>query len=83
MEETFTEFDRVTGGRFHKEAERAARRIWYLTKVNTKKYDVVMDKQYRDFFKELTSRTRFYIRFEVYFPSVYEILAKIARARQS
>ena len=83
MEETFTEFDRVTGGRFHKEAERAARRIWYLTKVNTKKYDVVMDKQYRDFFKELTSRTRFYIRFEVYFPRVYEILAKIARARQS
>ena len=83
MEETFTEFDRVTGGRFHKEAERAARRIWYLTKVNTKKYDVVMDKQYRDFFKELTPRTRFYIRFEVCFPRVYEILAKIARARQS
>lgn len=78
MEATYREFDRVTKGRFHKEAVSAARRIWFLTMVNTRRYDAVLDKTYRRYYRELTPRTRFFIRLEVHFPWIYRTLQKLA-----
>lgn len=78
MRETYREFDKATEGRFHKEAVSAARRIWYLTRVNTRQYEDVLDKKYRRYFRELTLRTRFYIGMEVYAPGLYKVLLAIA-----
>ncbi len=67
-------FDEFSGGRFHHTVERAIRRLWFLTKVNTKQYDVVLAGENREFYKELNLRTRFFIRFEVMLPRVYRWL---------
>jgi hypothetical protein len=83
MNRTYQEFDRVTGERFHREAVSAARRIWYLTMVNTRQYREVMDRRYRRYFRELTLRTRFYIEMEVRLPWLYRMLQKVAVSRQN
>ena len=73
MKKMYQSFDRETGGRFHKEAQRAAARIRFLTKVNTRKYEEVLAKKNRKFYRELNWRTRFFIRFEVMAPNLYGI----------
>lgn len=78
MKRTYQAFDKATDRRFHQEVKRAARRIWYLTKVNTRCYSVVTNKKYRDYFRELTWRTRFYICLELRFPRLYGWLAEAA-----
>lgn len=82
MKRMYQEFDQATHGRFHSSVESAARRIWYLTKVNTKCYQVVLSKQYRRYFRELTFRTRFYIYMEVYVPWLYKSLTAVAHTRR-
>ncbi len=82
MRQMYRDFDRETGGHFHEEAVSAARRIWYLTKVNTRKYKYVLDKRYRRYYDELTPRTRFYIGMEVHFPKLYGKLSDIALKQQ-
>lgn len=67
-------FDQFTDGRFHDTVERAIRRLVYLTRVNTKQYDVVLAKENREFYRELNLRTRFFIRLEVMLPGVYRWL---------
>lgn len=81
MREMYQAFDRVSGGRFHRQAERAADRIYFLTQVNTKRYGQVMKKEYREFYKELDLRTRFFIRFEILAPGLYRGLQRLARGR--
>lgn len=78
MNQTYRDFDRATGGRFHEAVKSAARRTWFLTKVNTRRYGVVLDRRYRRYYRELTGRTRFYICMEARLPQVYGGLAKIA-----
>ena len=70
MKKMYQSFDRETGGCFHKEAQRAAARIRFLTKVNTRKYEEVLAKKNRKFYRELNWRTRFFIRFEVMAPNL-------------
>ncbi len=82
MKDTYRAFDRDTNGRFHKEAVSAARRIWYLTMVNTRQYGYVMDRRYRRYFHELTARTKFYILLEIGCPGVYGLLKKKAERRK-
>ena len=79
MKRTYQRFDRATGRRFHEAAKSAACRIWYLTKVNTRRYGVVTAKKYRNYFRELTWRTRFYICMEIWFPGLYGRLAEYAQ----
>ena len=81
MEAMYREFDRETGGKYHKQAVNAARRIGFLTKVNTKHYDEVLDRKNRKFYRELNFRTRFFIRFEILCPSLYRWLQKKATGR--
>lgn len=79
MKRMYQDFDRESGGRFHRQAVRAARRIYFLTQVNTKHYDQVMAPKYREFYRELDLRTRFFIRFEILAPGVYRWLQRKAR----
>lgn len=78
MRQTYKAFDRATDRRFHQAAKSAARRIWFLTKVNTRHYDAVLSRKYRRYFRELTGRTRFYICLEARLPQIYKGLAVIA-----
>ncbi len=82
MRQMYHEFDQATECRFHGAVVSAARRIWYLTKVNTKCYPVVLNRQYRRYFRELTFRTRFYIYMEAFFPRLYKLLDTAARCRR-
>ena len=79
MREMYQAFDRESGGRFHREAMRAADRIYFLTQVNTKHYDRVLSREYREFFRELDGRTRFFIRFEAMAPGLYRLLQRLVR----
>lgn len=79
MREMYQAFDRATGGRFHEQAVSAATRIYFLTQVNTKHYDQVMSKEYRRYYRELSFRTRFFIRFEILAPGLYRLLQRMVR----
>ncbi len=76
MEKTYQDFDRETGGRFHAEAERAARRLRFLTEVNLRSFREIYKKENRCFLKELNRRDRFFLRFEAVFPGLYRALQK-------
>lgn len=73
MKQMYRGFDRETGGRFHKTVSRASARIHFLTKVNTRKYEEVLAKKNRQFYRELNLRTRFFIRFETLVPGLYRL----------
>ncbi|MBS6956088.1 MAG: glycosyltransferase [Enterocloster asparagiformis] len=81
MKRTYEQFDRATGGRFHQAAESAALRTYYHTMVNTKKFDEVFNPEYRRYYKELTPRTRFFLRFERSLPGVYKMARKAFTGR--
>lgn len=74
MKAMYQGFDQMSGGRFHDTVERAIDRLYFLTQVNTRHYETVLDKRYREFYKELTKRTRFFIRFETAAPGLYRWL---------
>ena len=69
-------FDAFSGGRFHNTVEHAIRRLLFLTRVNTKRYETVLNKENREFYRELNARTRFFIRFETSAPKLYGWLQK-------
>ncbi len=48
--------------------------------MNTKHYDTVLAPKYREFYRELDFRTRFFIRFEMMAPGLYRWLQKKVRA---
>ena len=77
MRQMYGEFDRDTGGRFHEEVVHAVRRIYFLTKVNTKDYRLVLSRNYREFYRELSARTRFFIRLEAAAPGLYRLLYRL------
>ena len=79
MKEMYETFDRSTFGRFHNEAMSAAKRIYFLTQVNTKHYDQVRKKEYRRYYRELSLRTRFFIRFEIMAPGLYRLIQRVVR----
>lgn len=74
MKAMYQGFDQMSGGRFHDTVERAVDRLYFLTQVNTRHYETVLDKRYRKFYKELNKRTRFFIRFETAAPGLYRWL---------
>ncbi len=68
-------FDAFSSGRFHKTVEHAIP-AYVLTRVNTKHYETVLNKENREFYRELNARTRFFIRFETSAPKLYDWLQK-------
>ena len=83
MRQTYAAFDKETGRKFHKSVVSAAKRTWYLTKVNTRCYQIVLNRKYKKYFCELTGRTRFYIYMEAYVPWLYKLLAKLAEWKKA
>ncbi len=77
MKEMYEAFDRASGGRFHEAVTHAAERLFFLTKVNTKDYQTVLSPQYREFYRELNLRTRFFIRLETGAPGLYRLLYRL------
>lgn len=77
MEAMYRGYDEVTGGRFHEVVERAVKRLYFLTQVNTRHYDLVLAKEYREFYRELNARTRFFIRLETTAPGLYHWLQRL------
>ena len=69
-------FDTFSGGRFHNTVEHAIHRLKFLTQVNTKHYETVLNEENREFYRELNARTRFFIRFETSAPKLYGWLQK-------
>lgn len=74
MEQMYRGFDEESGRLFHHTVDRAIRRLFFLTQVNTKQYGAVLDRANREFYQELNFRTRFFIRFETWFPGLYKWL---------
>lgn len=74
MKQMYLGFDQESGGRFQPVVNRAVRRLFFLTQVNTKQYDQVLAKENREFYRELNLRTRFFIRLETKLPGVYKTL---------
>lgn len=81
METMYRGFDIHSGKRFHETVEKAIRRLYFLTQVNTKHYDIVLAPTYRNFYKELNRRTRFFIRMENMAPGLYKWLQRMVSGR--
>lgn len=81
MKVMYKGFDEFSGKRFHETVARAWKRLYFLTQVNTKHYDVVLDKKNRNFYRELNIRTRFFIRFEAMAPRLYNWLQNVYHRR--
>lgn len=74
MKETYRSFDLETNGRFHREAERAAARNTFLTRVNVRDFPSIFSRENRGFYKELSIRDRFFIQFQYRLPGLYQWL---------
>ncbi len=77
MKQMYRGYDRATEGRFHDTVKEAVRRLYFLTKVNTGEYRIVLSRRYRKFYKELNLRTRFFIRFRAAAPRLYGLAFRI------
>lgn len=74
MKKMYQGFDRESDGKFHEYVQHAVRRLYYLTQVNVKNFPVILARGNRDLYKELSFRTRFFIRFENRMPRFYDVL---------
>lgn len=81
MREIYRGFDRETGGRYQREERSASRRVYFLTRVNLRDFSVIYDGKYRKYYRELSFRDRFFIRFEWLFPGVYSALRGLGLVR--
>lgn len=82
MKKMYRGFDRETGGRFHEVVRRALARIRFLTRVNTRRYEEVLARRNRRFYRELNLRTRFFIRLEAAAPGMYRLALKAFHFRE-
>lgn len=76
MEKVYDQYDRATGGRLKEAIESAKKRTYYHTMVNTRQFKEILNPEYKKYYKELTPRTRFFIKLEFYTPSFYRFLRK-------
>ena len=77
MRAMYEEFDRETGGVFHREAVSASHRLFFLTRVNLRDWKGIYNPKYRRFYRELPLATRFFCRFEQLLPGPYRALQKL------
>lgn len=82
MEAMYRGFDAYSRGRFHGVVERAINRLYFLTQVNTRHYDIVLAPEYRKFYRELNRRTRFFIQLETRAPGLYRGLSRLLHCRE-
>lgn len=80
---TYEAFDSYTDYAYSPFVKNSINRIYFLILVNTKNYKKVLSKKYKHFFAELSPRTRFYIKFEFYFPLIYKLIRNLALSFKS
>lgn len=76
MKRTYEQYDQATDGRFREAARSASVRTYYHTMVNTKQFGEIFRPEYRRYYRELTPRTRFFLRFEYTMPRAYKMARK-------
>ncbi|WP_026892750.1 glycosyltransferase family 2 protein [Lacrimispora aerotolerans] len=76
MKKVYDLYDAATGGRLREAIRSAEKRTYYHTMVNTRQFKEILNPEYRKYYKELTSRTRFFIQLEHRYPGVYGFLRK-------
>ena len=74
MRELYRAFDRESGGRYHRAA---ARRVYFLTRVNLRDYDEIFSRRYRRYYRELSLRDRGFIRAERTLPFLFAGLRRL------
>lgn len=72
----YKSFDEATGGRFHDEAMKAAKRNEFLTHINLRDFNEIYSSENKEFYRELNLRDRFFIGFEYHMPGLYNWLRK-------
>ena len=77
MRELYRAFDRESGGRYHRAAVSAARRVYFLTRVNLRDYDEIFSRRYRRYYRELSLRDRGFIRAERTLPFLFAGLRRL------
>lgn len=76
MKRTYEQYEDATGGRFGEAVRSASLRTYYHTMVNTRQFGEIFNPAYRRYYRELTPRTRFFLRFEHTMPSIYKMARK-------
>ena len=76
MKKVYDLYDAATGGRLREAIQSAEKSTYYHTMVNTRQFKEILNPEYRKYYKELTSRTRFFIQLEHKLPGVYGFLRK-------
>lgn len=76
MKRVYEKFDIATGGRFTEAADSAVKRTYYQTMVNLRRFEEILDPEYKKYYKELNFRTRFFIQFENRTPGIYHGVRK-------
>lgn len=82
MKKVYEEFDAATDGRFSEASKSALKRTYYHTMVNTRRFEEIMNPEFRRYYKELTPRTRFFIQVQYRIPGGYEALRRIFLGRK-
>lgn len=77
MRELYRAFDRESGGRYHREAVSAARRVYFLTRVNLRDYGEIFSPRNRRYYRELPLRDRCFIRAERELPFLFAGLRRV------
>ena len=78
MKQMYEAYDKDSDYRFHSEVEAAKKRLRFLTYVNVRDFKNILSKRYKNEYKELDFRERFFIKFEYFLPGVYNLVRKTA-----
>lgn len=76
MKKVYELYDKATDGRLREAIKSADKRTYYHTMVNTRQFKEILNPEYKKYYKELTSRTRFFIQMEYRTPGLYGFLRR-------
>lgn len=77
MQSMYTEYEKDAPKEYANSIQSAIRRMRFLTYVNTKQFPYVFSKENRSYFKELNTRTRFFLHLEHRLPWLYDVLKRM------
>ena len=78
MEAMYKAYDEDSGYKFHDEVLSAAKRLRFLTYVNTRDFKNILSKDFKKEYNELDFRERFFIKFEYFLPALYKFVRNTA-----
>ncbi len=75
---SYMDFDKYTHGKYTSSIEHAIERVRFLTYMNTERYKLAFSKKYREYYKELDFRERFFSKLHYRLPALYRFLRYMA-----